>query len=188
MTIIVAQKTTTGVLMAADCSMVEEPRIFRRADQKLVSITPRIAVGTAGVARLGNAVRLSSFWEGMVAQHPLYDKPEEVTADLFKLFRGLLKNEPADTPFWAIVAVDSGIYYVGINGSVTPVGDAYCALGSAEFVALGALHVQHMQDQCMLPESFTEARERLLYALDACGEHVQAIRPPWTFVETKAPA
>jgi 20S proteasome alpha/beta subunit len=191
MTIILAQKTTTGVLMAADCLMVEEPRLFRRANQKLVQVAPRIAVGTAGLARLGNAVRLSSFWETTIARHELYEGPNQTEATLFRMFSDLLKDESKDAPFWAIVAVDREIFYVGINGSVTREAASYSALGSGELVALGAMFVLRMLREqtkggAALPTT-EEAADELKTALCATVEHVQAIRPPWVFAETVAP-
>lgn len=180
MTIIVAQKTETGVMLGADNGMTEGPRIFRRANPKLVTIAeargePRIAVGTAGLVRLGDAVRTMSW-------------PRAADCSLKKLgemFRGLLKDEPNDTPFWALVAVDREIFYVGMGGSVTCVDAPYCALGSAEFVALGVLYLWNFDIHDMSAE---RAKNGLQHALKACAEHVEGIRPPWTFVETKAPA
>lgn len=186
MTIIAAQKTTTGVVLGADNTIGDGSRIIRRADPKIVAITPRIAVGTAGLVRLGDVVRSYGFWEKSASRHSLFDEMHEVEGELGKIFRNLLTDEPADTPFWALVAVDREIFHVGPGGSVTRVDASYCALGNAELVALGVLYVLHRTDGGAL-HGADLAKTRLTLALEASAEHIEAIRPPWTFVETKAP-
>lgn len=176
MTIIVAQKTTTGVLMGADCVSTEGSRIFRRGTPKLVNITPRLAVGVAGKSRIGELVIGAKDWPA---------RGERNAADyrtaLADFFEGLLRSEEKDAAFWAIVASFRDIYYVTAPGCVLLVDAPYCALGSAELVALGALYVWNY-DRPGLEK--TIAKSGLVYALGACAEHIDSIRPPWIFVET----
>lgn len=182
MTIIVAQKTDSGVALAADNTMADGSRIIRKANPKIVTITSRIAVGCAGLVRLGDVVRDPDRW-------PLYEHSDLPLFErkLGQFFRDLLKDEEHDTPFWAIVAVDQEIFYVGPGGSMARVDAPYCALGSAELVALGALHVLHRHAGGTNPPTGEDARRRLVTALEACAEHVEAIRPPWSFTETRVP-
>jgi 20S proteasome alpha/beta subunit len=179
MTIIVAQKTATGVLMGADCVSTEGSRVFRRGTPKLMNITPRLAVGVAGKSRIGEFVIGSREWPARGER-----TPGEYRTALADFFEGLLRSEEKDAAFWAIVASFRDIYYVTAPGCVLLIDAPYCALGSAELVALGALYVWNLDRPEM---SETTAKNGLAHAMDACAEHIDSIRPPWLFVKTTAP-
>lgn len=178
MTCIVAQKTETGVLMAADNSCVDGSRLIRRGTPKLANVDARLVVGVAGRSRIGELALNSNAWPEREAL-----PAGEYLQKLAAFFRELLKNEDRDAPFWALVASDRDIYCVGPNGCVVLVDSDYCAQGSAELVALGALFVlSHVAHTVPL-----EPRTKLTLALNAAAEHVEGIRPPWIFAETRTP-
>jgi 20S proteasome alpha/beta subunit len=186
MTCIVAQKTTTGVLLAAETTFSDGPRLLRRATPKLWNVTPRIAIGTAGSCRCGDLLRGFDKWpEPGVG-------PDEFGLALGRSLRELLKEEIKNHNVWALVAMDREIYYVGSDGSVSRQDAAYSALGSGELVALGALFVLERVRRTehgpgALPTPTHETKACLITALGAACEHVEGLRGPYTFAETIAP-
>lgn len=198
MTIVIAQKTTAGVLLAADNDMNSGSILVRRTSPKISTLGPRVAVGLAGMARLNDIVRHDiartspdHFGAGdvglgfpSVAGCDTIDEYERLLA---RYFRALMKDEPADVSFAALIAVDREIILVGPKGSTTRLASSYHAVGHAADVALGALYVLNRQTMDGNLPSVLEARGAAIYAMEACAEHVEAIRPPWSFAETKAP-
>jgi 20S proteasome alpha/beta subunit len=176
MTCVVAHKTETGVLMAADSLTVGSGTIYPRSSPKLFAPNDRIVVGTSGWVRFGNKIRSCMTW-------PCLDddpSPDLVETRIADGLRALLKDEPADAPFWALIAVDRDIYFGGPNGSAVRVATDYSAIGSGADVALGALFV-------LQGLSYPGARDRLKMALDAACEHIEGVRGPYVFAETVAP-
>lgn len=194
MTIIIAQKTTTGVLLAADNHSHDGTRRTLMATPKLVQVSPRVAYGTSGHTRLANILR------GKL-DFPVPDDYDEkskgLVFDIYEsklaaFFRNIVKGEFPELTMWAIVAVDDVIFDVGPDGGLIRVADSFTATGSAELVALGALHALATSKSLPMhsihhfdPEF---AKESALQALEACAAFIDSIRPPWSFVETKKPA
>ena len=179
MTIIAVQKTTTGILMGADNRTSDGVRLLMRATPKIYQISPHIVMGSSGHVRISDIVRHRSI---------TFPKPSDSSREfgvlLGEWFRNVLKDEPNDAKYWAIVAAHNEIYDIGPGGSVVQVAGNYHATGNAELVALGALWVaNHALTQLPAPE---EAKRIVTMALDACAAHVEAITPPWSFLEAAA--
>lgn len=182
MTCIVAQKTETGVLMGAENTMTENRRMFRKATPKLwrPGETPRIVAGIAGACRFGNVLRSSTWPENRL----LVSDPDEAALVLGDFLRPIVDQHSNDKRgAWLLIAIDREIYYVDSDAAVTRVEADYCALGSGEDVAIGALFaLSRIADALPL-----DARTKITIALDATCEHVTAHRPPFHFLETIAP-
>lgn len=198
MTIVIAQKTTAGVLLAADNDMNSGSILVRRASPKTSTLGPRVAVGLAGMARLNDVVRhdiARSSPDDYTYAEPGKTFPslcgcdgvDEYEREIARYFRALMKDEPADVSFAALIAVDREIILVGPKGSTTRLASSYHAVGHAADVALGALYVLNRQTMEGKLPSVLEARGAAIYAMEACAEHVEAIRPPWSFAETTVP-
>lgn len=187
MTIIIAQKTTTGVLLAADNHSSDGQRRTLKATPKLVQVSPRIAYGTSGHTRLANVLRDN------LDKFPLIFDPDydEYEIRLARFFREILKDEYPESKMWALVAVDDVIFDIGPDGGLIRVTDPFTATGEAELVALGALVAQRIISKTAgvpnIPDS-KPAHVIVGIALEACAAFIDSIRPPWTFVETKKPA
>jgi 20S proteasome alpha/beta subunit len=190
MTIICAQKTSTGVVLGADNHASDGNRLLRRATPKLCQVSDRVAYGTSGHVRLADMLR------DRVARGE-FPKPErsdpfdvaEYERELGRFFRAFLKDEffaTKESKLWTIVAVDDHIFDVGPDGAVLRVEGKFIATGNVEQLALGALYVF---ERCRrdLPNE-EAAKERIQIAMEACSEFGENIRPPWSFVFTKKPA
>lgn len=196
MTIIIAQKTTTGVLMGADNTMTAGSILVRRATPKLVSLGPRVVVELAGLVRLNDIVRHDVM--STIPQYPpkkhepgsAFPYPADAKVGdgydraLGEYFRALMKDEPADVSFYALVACDREIFRCGPKGGVTRVLSAYDAIGIADTVALGSLYA--LSKDKHLP-TIAPTYAMVTTSLEACAEHIECIRPPWVFAETRAP-
>lgn len=190
MTIIIAQKTTTGVLLAADNHSHDGTRRTLMATPKLVQVSPRVAYGTSGHTRLANILR------GKL-DFPVPDDYDEkskgLVFDIYEsklaaFFRNIVKGEFPELTMWAIVAVDDVIFDVGPDGGLIRVADSFTATGEAELVALGALHALGATGQITDALCNRDIAEMMMTkALNACAAFIDSIRPPWTFVETKKP-
>lgn len=190
MTIIIAQKTTTGVLLAADNHSHDGTRRTLMATPKLVQVSPRVAYGTSGHTRLANILR------GKL-DFPVPDDYDEkskgLVLDIYEsklaaFFRNIVKGEYPESKMWALVAVDDVIFDVGPDGGLIRVADSFTATGSAELVALGALHALGATGQITDALCNRDIAEMMMTkALNACAAFIDSIRPPWTFVETKKP-
>lgn len=196
MTIIIAQKITTGVLVSADNTMSAGSILVRRASPKLSSLGSRVVAGFAGLVRLNNIaqhdVRNTSpdDWNMRAEPGALFptprpgETPDDYERELGAYFRALMKDEPSDVSFYGLVCLDREIFRVGPKGSVTRVLSAYDAIGLAETVALGAFFATKSDE---IPDH-REAFRRAEIALEACAEHVEGIRPPWIHAQTIARA
>lgn len=195
MTIIIAQKTTTGVLLAADNNSHDGVRRSLRATPKLVQVSPRVAYGTSGHTRVANILRgqLDRFpkptW---TATTPERESIDEYEIRIGRFFRELIKEGGyPESKMWALVAVDDHIFDVGPDGGVIRVADPFTAGGEAELVALGALHAHATSESLTMTRivSFDPEYARIAAnrALNACAAFIDSISPPWSFVETTKP-
>ncbi len=187
MTIIIAQKTTTGVLLAADNHSHDGQRRTLKATPKLVQISPRVAYGTSGHTRLAN-ILLDNLdkWPITIDVADNYTQYERMLA---RFFREIVKGEYPESKMWALVAVDNVIFDIGPDGGLIRVADPFTTTGEAELVALGALHALGATGQITDALCNRDIAEMMMTkALNACAAFIDSIRPPWTFVETKKPA
>lgn len=185
MTIIIAQKTTTGVLLAADNHSHDGQRRTLKATPKLVQISPRVAYGTSGHTRLAN-ILLDNLDRFPLIFEPNY---EEYEIRLARFFREIVKGEYPESKMWALVAVDDVIFDIGPDGGLIRVANPFTATGEAELVALGALHALGATGQITDALCNRDIAEMMMTkALNACAAFIDSIRPPWTFMETKKPA
>jgi ATP-dependent protease HslVU (ClpYQ) peptidase subunit len=182
MTCIVAQKTETGVLFGADATMTEGQRIFRRATSKLWNVegSTRIVAAHAGAAMFGNVLRDETWPVSALLQDTVDAAGDRLAAFLRSILGAHTTKERGA---WLIVAIDREIYYVDCETAVSRIDAEYCALGSGEEVALGALFAaEHLRHALPL-----DAHTKITLALNAACEHVTAHRPPYSFAETVAP-
>lgn len=184
MTIICAQKTTTGVLLGADNTSSDGNKLIRRATPKLCQVSSRIAFGTSGHVRLFDALRLSVA-NGDFPKGQPHESIDEIESEFGKFFRAFLKDEfraSEKGKLWAVVAVDDCIFDVGMDGAVVRVDGRFMATGSGELVALGALYVLNRRNT-KIPTNDV-AKVWLQESMEACAEFSESIRPPWSFVST----
>lgn len=190
MTIICAQKTTTGVVLGADNYASDGNRLIRRATPKLFRVSDRIVFGSSGHVRLGDMLRDQQ--DRGEFPDPGYGSEKksiwEYEKELGRFFRALLKDEfraSKEGKLWTILAVDDHLFDIGPDGAVVRVDGRFIATGHVEQFALGALHV--INKAC--PELPTEdkAKEWLQTAMEACAEFGDCIRPPWSFASTTKP-
>ena len=190
MTIIIAQKTTTGVLLAADNHSHDGQRRTLKATPKLVQISPRVAYGTSGHTRLANILRDKLDFP---VPDDYVEKSKEMVLDIYEcklaaFFREIVKGEYPESKMWALIAVDDVIFDIGPDGGTIRVADPFTATGEAELVALGALHALDAAGAMTTAFCNREIAEMMMTkALNACAAFIDSIRPPWTFVETKKP-
>ena len=179
--------------MGADNRTSDGARLLMRATPKIYQITPHVVMGSSGHVRIADIVRRNSItFPTRVHGKPLeYPYANQDYGQLIgEWFRDVLKDEPKDARYWAIVAAHNEIYDIGPGGSVVQIAGNYHSSGSGELVALGALYAWNnslvfQRDAPMLPCPEL-AKEGLTMALDACAAHVEAITPPWSFIESVA--
>lgn len=147
-----------------------------RAVPKLWNVTPHVAVGTSGRARLTDVMRCAA-WPQLTGLSTV-----EVVNELARHFGPILRSEfeldGNSRRVWALIAVEEKIIEMSGDLSMIALDTAYWALGSGELVAMGALAAMHKLNPLM------SARDRITCALETCAEHLSAIRPPWVFAET----
>ncbi len=185
MTIICAQKTTTGVLLGADLHASDGNKLFRRAIPKLVQVSPYVAFGTSGHVRLADMLRASVKTDQFPTGDPCFSI-DEIEAELGEFFRSFMKDEfraNKEGKLWAVVAVRDHIFDVGSDGAVVRVDGRFMATGNVEQLALGALYT--INKACEELPTEEKAKEWLRMAMEACAEFGECIRPPWTFASTK---
>lgn len=178
MTLIVAVRHETGVVLGADSITHEGERLLVRAVPKLWLASPHIAVGTAGACRFTDVFRLVK-WPSLSGLGT-----EAVAASLSRDIVPQLRDPSLDVEKrngWAVVAVDADLFYIGCDLSVTALDEQYTALGSAEMAALGALYAMGKYAPTI------NARERVISALEAGRAHISGILPPWVVVDTRIP-
>jgi len=133
---VAVQKTTTGILMGADNRTSDGVRLLMRATPKIYQVSPHVVIGSSGHVRIADIVRSKS---------NTFPKRAYANQDFGELigewFRDVLKDEPKDAKYWAIVAAHNEIYDIGPGGIVVRIAGNYHTTGSGELVALGALCV-----------------------------------------------
>jgi 20S proteasome alpha/beta subunit len=191
MTIICAQKTTTGVLLGADNHSSDSSRLLKRKTPKLHPVSERVAFGCSGHTRLFD--RLRDREERGEFPDPGYGPEKkaipEYELELARFFRRLLKDEffaAKESKLWTIVAVDDHIFDVGPDGSIVRIDGRFMATGSVEQFALGSLFTINKACEDLPTEE--KAKEWLQTAMEACAEFGECIRPPWSFLSTTRPA
>lgn len=184
MTIICAQKTTTGVLLGADNSSSDGNKLLRRSTPKLCQVSPNIAFGTSGHVRLFDMLR-DSVAKASFPMKMACDSIDDVEAELGRFFRAFLKDEfraNEKGKLWTLIAVDDQIFDVGMDGAIVRIDGRFMATGSAEHIALGALYIFD-RARADLPNE-EAAKERIQMAMEACAEFGECIRSPWSFAST----
>jgi len=213
MTIIIACKTEKGVLFGADNDMSVGSILVRNATPKMFALGEHVCVAVAGHAYLADIVRHSVDaannpelnWPSSVNEcidppkqpdvddaFPQFDPANANTYErkLSVYFRKLLKDQPEDVQFHAIIAVGQDIYTASTKGVVMKHAGNYFAVGHPTEVALGAMYALFDDAPRYGDGTTTLSDERIRQivqtALEACEHHIEAIRPPWSFAETKA--
>lgn len=190
MTIICAQKTTTGVLLGADNHASDGNRLIRKATPKLYKVSDRVAFGCSGHVRLGDMLRDQN--ERGEFPNPRDDADGGKTKSIFeyekelgRFFRRFLKDEyfaTKESKLWTIVAVDDHIFDIGPDGACVRIDGKFLAMGNVEQVALGSLFT--INRACADLPTEEKAKEWIQTAMEACQEFGECIRPPWSFVST----
>lgn len=176
MTIIVAVRDHGGIMLGADNDATDGDRFMRRAVPKLWSVTPHIAVGTSGLARLTDVLRCAA-WPQLTGLSTL-EVANEISRHFVPMLRQEFDAQDNNRRIWALIAVESTLVQLSADLSVVALDAEYWSLGSGELVAMGALAAMKRLNP-NLP-----TRQRADFALDACATHIAGIRPPWVFAET----
>jgi 20S proteasome alpha/beta subunit len=182
MTCIVAQKTTTGIVMGAESGATEGVLSHRKADPKVWNVNEQIAIGFSGSIRHSNVFRrvnLAERLNGIEIEH---------MADLLgEIFRPIVDPHTTEKRYgYCLIAVGREIFRLDSETGVIRIECDYSALGGGEEVAIGAMYASTRLDADIgaeLPDD-EEARQRISIALDATCEHVCAHRGPYHFVMT----
>lgn len=182
MTCIVALETDKGVLMGADScvSTANEAYVVHRSQSKIFKLCGYL-FGFAGVTSVGTLIR-----HGLAVEPPprnVNGVERHMMATLIPAIKLLVKDNlpevakgKTEDSYWsAFIATRGAIYELAMGEFLLRHARGYAAIGNGGEIALGALHATKQLN--IVP------RERARAALKAAVEHVEYVRPPFTFIE-----
>ncbi len=169
MTCIVGLEARGTVYIGGDSAATSDGHIGLRADPKVFRLG-NLLVGCSGSFRMAQLIR----FEAKLPAHKKGDTNHayivrRVIAAIRKCFSaGGFKDECGGN---LIVGYQGRLYEIGCDFDVAPTSEYYCAIGSGEPIALGAMYAS--ADLGWLPEA------RIRTALEAAERYNTGVRGPF---------